>query len=1456
MPVNTTPESRAAALKSVDVDEVQAFREICISHELSERDVVQQDEPIVSIEMFLFNLPKLWLNENEIQAIQGLDLCLQLRRLYLYSNRITAIQGLGALQKLEVLWLADNQISYIAGLSQLTALQELNLARNSIEVVSDTLGANTALHTLNLADNRLGSFKQVWHLASLPNLEQLLFSDPDWGASPIARLCNYATYAAVNLPNLRSLDIQLLRAETKAVAEATYLKKKMYYNMRISTLKRKTAALAHQAQHGLKAQLAPLQHALRKLQYESKAVAAELEQFSTAASLTTGGGTRVQQMQHKAQALQQCIDEKLQQVARQEMELAAACKASDRVTQGLVHRMLMELETGGNIRFEEGKVGDQWLATCSQLLEARWQQPTGLGYRHLGSQHPVLQRLTRVHNRFLRSRLESKLDELKLASTQSGDRHLLEYLFFCSDPAHLQRLAEEGFPQPPSQPLSNSLTMALQTGPPGTAMQAGPAEQTRHVMVAKVLMSHCCKAGLAGDIDDSHYPGCSAVYQTPGEDPKQRWWHVLNNAFILPEYIAEVCFSRLAGSDATHTHPPPTETLASELPHIAAPLIPFLTFCPTQDLSGLTDTHLSPHQDLGGSPSPQQSHINTLVAQESQLCAESAAALALPPVLQPRHRMYQLSEKGILEMTGVSLLGMLTQLNLHGSALKRIEGLEGAVGLRSLVLTFNELTSMEGLPSLTRLTCLDLSFNAISRIQALKGLSALRHVDLQGNQLSRLEDLNLLRKYVCCLTHLDLRGNPLARAPSYTPLTLRRLPHLATLDGKLLGGEDWEHAVASHGLLTVPMLELCASTRLLSIWSTPDGQVGPKPAAWWGRVVELRMADHGLRRIQGLEQLTGLRKACFAHNEISHIQGLEACTALQELSFEGNSIAHMDSLSHLSALLSLDLSCNRIMKVNHLSSLTLLRHLAVHGNQITSLAGLSCLVSLMELSCGGNNVGGVREVGHLRGLLKLIILDLTGNPIATQDDYRLYTIYHLRKLKVLDGVTVEAGEQAASRNLYAGRLTLDSLVERVGHSHFERLREMDLSGMGLKELGDVFTKEEGHFSGIQMLTLDNNELTEISGFSSFTSLAVLSMGSNRLGEAASFELPSLAGLLRADAGNGPDTAKGTLQVPHKSVMFPKLQVLRLQDNSIRNIQGLQLYGFTGLRSIDLHGNKLTRVDGLQTLHSLRELILDHNILKCLDPSCFASVPRLRRLHLGHNGLRSLAHLSSLTRLQFLHFGANRITEVTELDRLTNLASLTEVWLVDNLVAKKQWYRALLLSKCRQLKVIDGQLVTREERSFVDSVLLAEDPVADGASFGDEAAAASEPQRTVKINQLSFNEHGDGNIGWSGRPLLAPKPKAADPLSGPSRTSSGSVLPIVRPAIWSRFGVTSYSRQAAGVPEVPKGEVRRGSASRQGSRILQEATEAAVRSFVPVKASNWDVMTHLGRPPGGIRRATQ
>ena len=58
------------------------------------------------------------------------------------------------------------------------------------------------------------------------------------------------------------------------------------------------------------------------------------------------------------------------------------------------------------------------------------------------------------------------------------------------------------------------------------------------------------------------------------------------------------------------------------------------------------------------------------------------------------------------------------------------------------------------------------------------------------------------------------------------------------------------------------------------------------------------------------------------------------------------------------------------------------------------------------------------------------------------------------------------------------------------------------------------------------------------------------------------------------------------------------------------------------------------------------------------------------------------------------------------------------------------------------QTVDGQLVTREERAFVDSILLAGEAGQDGSSFGDDPGIGTEPQKTVKINQLSFNENGE------------------------------------------------------------------------------------------------------------------
>ena len=62
---------------------------------------------------------------------------------------------------------------------------------------------------------------------------------------------------------------------------------------------------------------------------------------------------------------------------------------------------------------------------------------------------------------------------------------------------------------------------------------------------------------------------------------------------------------------------------------------------------------------------------------------------------------------------------------------------------------------------------------------------------------------------------------------------------------------------------------------------------------------------------------------------------------------------------------------------------------------------------------------------------KLIILDLSGNSLCTEgEDYREYTIFHVRRLKVLDGMGVEVAEQESAKDKYEGKLTLDFVIER------------------------------------------------------------------------------------------------------------------------------------------------------------------------------------------------------------------------------------------------------------------------------------------------------------------------------------------------------------------------------------------------------------------------------------------
>lgn len=81
----------------------------------------------------------------------------------------------------------------------------------------------------------------------------------------------------------------------------------------------------------------------------------------------------------------------------------------------------------------------------------------------------------------------------------------------------------------------------------------------------------------------------------------------------------------------------------------------------------------------------------------------------------------------------------------------------------------------------------------------------------------------------------------------------------------------------------------------------------------------------------------------------------------------------------------------------------------------------------MELYLGNNLIDEIKEIINLKELQRLIILDISGNNLIRAENYRIYCIFNLRRLRVLDGLSVENSECLEAKETFAGRLTPEIL---------------------------------------------------------------------------------------------------------------------------------------------------------------------------------------------------------------------------------------------------------------------------------------------------------------------------------------------------------------------------------------------------------------------------------------------
>ncbi|KAJ5921735.1 hypothetical protein N7454_009209 [Penicillium verhagenii] len=197
-----------------------------------------------------------------------------------------------------------------------------------------------------------------------------------------------------------------------------------------------------------------------------------------------------------------------------------------------------------------------------------------------------------------------------------------------------------------------------------------------------------------------------------------------------------------------------------------------------------------------------------------------------------------------------------------------------------------------------------------------------------------------------------------------------------------------------------------------------------------------------------------------------------------------------------------------------------------------------------------------------------------------------------------------------------------------------------------------------------------------------------------------------------------------------------LRHLGLPENSLTCISAESLAPVaTTLNSLDLSSNLLTEIpDSLSSLMSLRALNLSHCMIESMHSLSRNPLPAITALNLRGNRLRSLAGIERLLSLERLDLRDNNLMDPTEMARLTSLPEIREIWVSGNPFVKTHSnYRVVIMNLFRRTPgyaediIIDGRGPGYTERKqLVDRVAEPEAAPVVRSSAADEVAVVQKP----------------------------------------------------------------------------------------------------------------------------------
>ncbi|XP_077160124.1 leucine-rich repeat-containing protein 72 [Paroedura picta] len=181
-------------------------------------------------------------------------------------------------------------------------------------------------------------------------------------------------------------------------------------------------------------------------------------------------------------------------------------------------------------------------------------------------------------------------------------------------------------------------------------------------------------------------------------------------------------------------------------------------------------------------------------------------------------------------------------------------------------------------------------------------------------------------------------------------------------------------------------------------------------------------ASGGSGRLQGEEVLKNQLKIC----------GFKKDNDVTELYLGERGLKEVPDLSQFRILIYLWLNNNKIEKLTFLKHNCYLRELYLNNNEIRNIAGaLRHAHSLQILLLHNNQLKNLETtVKELKGMMSLQTLNLFNNPLSQDCRYRLYVIYHLPAVLLLDRKEITAKERSLALNTHNHQKTF--VLQSIG----------------------------------------------------------------------------------------------------------------------------------------------------------------------------------------------------------------------------------------------------------------------------------------------------------------------------------------------------------------------------------------------------------------------------------------